>query len=485
MISILTTIYNGSEFLKEAVDSVLLQKCSYGDIEFTWELLLGVNGHGEESEVLSKARDLAKDSRIQVINLPQARGRTEALNSLRAHATGDWIAVLDCDDIWEPDKLITQMIAIHMSPAIDIIGGFCTYFGDYTGSPQLPSGWIRPEQVFLENPIINSSVLIKADIARWEDRFGLEDYDLWIRSAKNRKNIFVVPHSLVRHRIHSGSAFNGKGGQHLEDLKEFHGISARPTVVTAYYPIPSKYTIEEYTKWISQFWPYIPCNLVFYTEPRLVRLFEDIFSSRANTQVIGLPFTSLEAFHKLSPRVWIDTHTLNTEAGHSPELYAMWYEKKEFVLRTIESNPFGSNEFVWCDAGIGRYPEWIQNLQGFPARSYIPRGRMLVLQIDPFHEKDCKKDIYGIHGEFSHSSSVGGGILASDRPGWIRWSKEYDAMLLRYYLANRFIGKDQNIMASMLLEKPELAAIVMRPSKLGPIKGWFYLLFVLSGLSIS
>ena len=496
MISILTTIYNGSEFLKEAVDSVLLQKDHYDTIHIQWEWLIGINGHGEGGAPLALANSLATDPRIRVINLPEARGRTQALNTLRLQSTGDWIAILDCDDIWEPEKLITQMIAIHMSPTIDIIGTFCTYFGEHAGSPRLPSGWIRPEQVFLENPIINSSVLMRADVAVWEERFGLEDYDLWIRSAKNGKKMFIIPHPLVRHRIHSASAFNGKGGQRLDELRAYHAVSkplrsmplrsmplrSKPTVVTAYYPVPSKYPVTEYIKWITHFWPHMQCNLVFYTEPSLVGVFEAAFAKRGNTKIIGLPFLSLAAFHKLSPRIWIDTRALDSEKSHTPELYALWYEKKEFVLRTIQNNPFQSTEFVWCDAGIGRYPEWISILQGFPATECIPKGRMLVLQIDPFHQEDTIADTYGIPGRFDQRSSIGAGILASDSDGWYQWSKEYDAMLLRYHLAGRFIGKDQNIIASMILNKPSLAAIVMRPASLGPVRGWFYLLFVLSGL---
>ena len=101
---------------------------------------------------------------------------------------------------------------------------------------------------------------------------------------------------------------------------------------------------------------------------------------------------------------------------------------------------------------------------------------MLLLEIDPLKEEDCRRDVWGIPGTFDNVATFGGGILASDAEGWIRWSMAYDAMLIRYYLADRFIGKDQNIMASMILEEPSLATIVKRPAHLGPIAGWFYLL---------
>jgi hypothetical protein len=75
--------------------------------------------------------------------------------------------------------------------------------------------------------------------------------------------------------------------------------------------------------------------------------------------------------------------------------------------------------------------------------------------------------------------------MASCSTGWKAWSSAYDAMLLKYVRAGRFIGKDQNIMASMILEQPSLAVLVPRPKQLGPVAGWFYLLFFLAGLQFS
>lgn len=488
MISILTTVYNGYEFLEECAKGVIMQNCEHLDVKVTWEWWIGINGYGEGGgEAMRIAQKVgAIDPRIHVVNLPEAKGRVAALNALRSMVKGEWIAVLDCDDVWEQDKLITQMCAINMSKKpIDIVGTFCSYFGDTISmGPFLPSGWITHDDIMKANPIINSSVLIRAELADWEERFGLEDYDLWIRASKGGNTMFNVPHALVRHRIHRESAFNGKGGQDIGGLLGFH--FGRPTVVTAYYPIKSKHDVKKYMGWISDFWPKMQCNLLFYTDPALVEMFERLFAGRANTRIVGVPFTSLAAFEKLSPPVWVDTHMLDPEKSvHTPELYALWYEKKEFVSRAIAANPFSSSQFVWCDAGICRYPEWIPKIQGFPAGELIPRSKMLVLEIDPLEEKWCVPAADGIRGDLNLRASFGGGILASDIDGWNQWSRAYDAMLARYLLAGRFIGKDQNIMASVILEMPQLVNIVRRPQTMNSMQCWFYLLFYLAGLYIS
>lgn len=488
MISILTTVKGGYEFLEECAKSIFLQHCCHGTIEFQWEWWIGINGHGDSGgEALStalKIRAAWPQHSIHVINMPEVVGRVAALNTLCAHTRGEWIAILDCDDIWEQDKLLTQMIALQMSETpIDILGTHCSYFGDAVGGAILPSGWITLDSVLAENPIINSSVLLRREIAVWEDRCSLEDYDLWIRSARAGRRLFNIPHPLVRHRIHAHSSFNASGAQDLEGLRRFHGIGV--TVVSAYYPIQSKFTVEQYMGWILAFWPKTECSLVFYTEPELVPIFERLFRSMKSARVVGLPLLSLSAFERLSYKVWVNAKLLDHESSHTPELYALWYEKKEFVLRTILANPFCSDRFVWCDAGIGRIPEMNSMAKRFPQRSLIPVGKLLVLQIDPLNPEDCKVDDWGIPGKFDNVATFGGGILASDAAGWIQWSSAYDAMLMRYYLAGRFIGKDQNIMASMILQRPELAITLRRPPSLGPVAGWFYLLLFLSGARVS
>jgi glycosyltransferase involved in cell wall biosynthesis len=484
-VSILTTVYNGWEFLEECAASIYSQNCAYNDIQVEWEWLIGINGHGDDGgPALLTAARVATGPHTRVKNLTHVNGRVEALEALRIHCSpkSEWIAILDCDDIWMPDKLITQAAAILQSKnTADVIGTFCEYFGDRDGTPQLPGGWITREQIEAANPIINSSALIRTHLARWEDRFGLEDYDLWLRLIKDGRRFFNVPFPLVKHRIHASSAFNGRGTQDLEGLRRFH---RRATVVSAYYPIESKNSVESYIDWIREFWPRMQCALVFYTEPALVPLFQQMFAGK-DAVVVGLPLSSLNAFQKIEFSTWAATHSLDTEKEHTPELYALWFEKKEFVLRTIETNPFYSSTFVWCDAGIGRFPQWIPLIQGFPDSRRIPSGKMLVLQIDPFNQEDHIASADGIRGSFGTRPTVGGGILASDKEGWIAWSKEYDAMLLNYIRAGRFIGKDQNIMGSMILDNPGCAQLISRPPSLGPIGGWFYLLFYLAGLQIS
>ena len=263
------------------------------------------------------------------------------------------------------------------------------------------------------------------------------------------------------------------------------------TVVTAYYPIPSKFEPQTYLTWIQQFWPSAAACVVFFTVPNMVRGLERLLEKKINggtAKVVGLPLEEFDAYRRINPLLWKMAEEKDPEEGvlHSAELYAVWFEKKEFVRRAIELNPFGSERFVWCDAGILRNPRWAPAVcEMFPLDAHIPRGRMLVLEIDPFKDADYVRGADGIYGVgFEKRSTVGGGILASDVEGWRRWGAAYDRMFMKYVLAGRFFGKDQNIMASMILEDPGLAVRIRGPPFLPGVDAWFYLLLFLSGVAV-
>jgi len=228
-VSIITPLYNGIEFLEQCAMSVCLQNSKNEYTSFTWEWWIGVNGHGDGSQVLEQAQNIASrcsnhmDCKIHVVNLPYAKGKAEALNALVRKSQGEWIAVLDCDDTWERDKLLFQKMAVDRMPSLEVVGTYCRYFGDIVSNgPTLPAGFISKEMVFKSNPLINSSVIIRRHNAYWIDRFGLDDYDLWLRLAKRGLKMFNIPYYLVHHRIHGGSAFNGKGRQDVDGLLHYH-----------------------------------------------------------------------------------------------------------------------------------------------------------------------------------------------------------------------------------------------------------------------
>ena len=206
-------IYNGINFIEESVSSILRQTYT------NWELIIGINGHPENSPVYQTAKEYElKSNQIRVIDYVGIKGKPETLNEMVKECNGIYIALLDVDDIWNDNKLYIQ------SPKMteyDVIGTRCVYFGDLNGIvPDIPTGDISNIDFRIVNPIINSSSLMLKELCWWDPNCFVEDYDLWLRLREKGRTFFNFSDVLVKHRIHNESAFNSKGNHsHVHKLR--------------------------------------------------------------------------------------------------------------------------------------------------------------------------------------------------------------------------------------------------------------------------
>ena len=225
MISILMPIYNGIEFIHESVPSILEQTYD------KWELVIGINGHPENSEIYKTAKNFEeKSDKIRVIDFYNIKGKSNTLNEMIKYCKYNYVALLDVDDIWHPQKLEVQSIWLN---SYDVIGSNCVWFGDIEGVvPKIPIHDFSNFNFAEVNPIINSSSMIKKELCHWNEN-GIEDYDLWIRLRKLNKKFYNCPEILVKHRIHKQSAFNSKGNNNkVPSLLHSHGIKKEENIGT-------------------------------------------------------------------------------------------------------------------------------------------------------------------------------------------------------------------------------------------------------------
>ena len=210
MITILMPIYNGIEFINDSLSSIIDQTFE------EWELIIGVNGHEKSSFTYQFAVEYAKmDEKISVYDFYELKGKTDTLNKMISFAKYDYIAILDVDDIWLPEKLEKQ---VPFLKDYDVIGTQCVYFENVENvSPEIPFGDLSNVDFTKVNPIINSSSITRKELCLWKGD-GLEDYDLWLRLKNQNKKFYNIDEILVKHRIHNSSAFNSKDQN--ERLKE-------------------------------------------------------------------------------------------------------------------------------------------------------------------------------------------------------------------------------------------------------------------------
>ena len=108
-ISIVTPAYNCEKYLEEAVNSVLAQ--SFED----WELLI-IDDCSKDATWLRMQTLAKQDNRIRIFQNRQNSGSAATRNNGIRQARGEWIAFLDSDDLWRPEKLERQMSVLRKHP---------------------------------------------------------------------------------------------------------------------------------------------------------------------------------------------------------------------------------------------------------------------------------------------------------------------------------------------------------------------------------
>lgn len=218
LVSIIIPTFNSEAYLAKTFESVAAQ--TMGD----WEAI--VSDDGSTDGTVEMARDFARrDDRFKVIENPPAHHPGPTRNAGIANARGTYIAFLDSDDIWFPDKLEVQLEAIRKVANPGICYGLAEDFWDGPGEP--PRGTYKNppppsrEQQYAEtllraNHACTSTYLLERKFAEEigpftddPDLAGTEDRDFTLRALWLRPFVFV-PRALVRYRVHPESISQGQ-----------------------------------------------------------------------------------------------------------------------------------------------------------------------------------------------------------------------------------------------------------------------------------
>lgn len=218
-VTVVMPIYGVEKFVADAVESVLHQ--TFTDFEF-----IIVDDLSPD-----KSRDICEqydDPRIQIVRHSENRGLAGARNTGIRNATGEYIALLDSDDIWEPEKLERHVEHLDSNAAIGISfsrSAFINEDGEHLNTYQMPKlTGITAEHLLCRNPIGNGSAPVIRrsvfdDIEFTENLYGedekfyfddqfrqSEDIECWIRIASLTDwDIEGLTDPLTLYRLNSGS----------------------------------------------------------------------------------------------------------------------------------------------------------------------------------------------------------------------------------------------------------------------------------------
>ncbi len=252
-VSIILPLYKSRRYIRETVDSVRAQT------HHDWELIVVDDGSPDDSGDIVRAYD---DARI-VVHDRHNTGPCRSRNFGIAQATGDFIAFIDHDDIWVPEKLEKHLAHLARRPEVGVSYGpseFIDEHGASLGLFQVPKlTGIDAREILCRNPVGNGSVPIIRRAALEAVKFRLErdgqpewmyfdddsarweDVELWLRIATTTDWIFEgIPDCLTQYRIVADSiagtpdskqaAFeNGleRVRRYAPELVETHGAAAR------------------------------------------------------------------------------------------------------------------------------------------------------------------------------------------------------------------------------------------------------------------
>ncbi|HEU4721983.1 MAG TPA: glycosyltransferase family A protein [Gemmatimonadaceae bacterium] len=224
LVSAITTFLNGERFLGEAIESVLAQTHP------EWELLLVDDGSTDGATAI--ARGYAQRYPDRVTYLEHAghanRGISASRNLAIAAARGAYVAFLDADDVWVPDKLEAQLALLEASPGASAIYGNTLYWRSWTGDAAdagadyypvlgVRDGTVATPPALLVNmlrgrtavPCVHSFV-VRTDALRriggFEERFrGMFEDQAFYAKLFLSEPVLVVERSWERYRLHDDS----------------------------------------------------------------------------------------------------------------------------------------------------------------------------------------------------------------------------------------------------------------------------------------
>jgi alpha-1,6-rhamnosyltransferase len=226
-ISVIVPLYNGAAYIGRCLDSIASQQpCGY-----EVEVLICDDGSHDDSLAAARAWAAAQHPLpVQVLTHPDGgnHGVSATRNRCAASASGAFLALLDADDLWLPNKLATQMLYLEQHPEATCVCSFglnrdlaglpipgwsnTRHAGDFRQAPP-PENFRAPydfDQLLHGDPVLNSSALLRRSAF---DQAGgypgtmshqAEDWLLFLKLSLAAP-IHLIPEPLIQYSVHRDS----------------------------------------------------------------------------------------------------------------------------------------------------------------------------------------------------------------------------------------------------------------------------------------
>lgn len=207
--SVIMPVHNSAAYVASSIESVLQQ--TYRNLE----LVIINDASTDDSLKHIKESTNHCGIRVKVISFPENRGVAAARNKGLEQAAGEYIAFLDSDDLWHPEKIRLQTETLRKTGR-DLC--FVAYDMIDEAGRVIKHRPVKPDtgytDLLKENNIIFSGVLGRAECIkeqRFDPRCFHEDYLFLLELLQKGKRVRGLDRTLLQYRVHgSGKSFDKK-----------------------------------------------------------------------------------------------------------------------------------------------------------------------------------------------------------------------------------------------------------------------------------
>lgn len=266
IVSVIVPTYNVAPFIAETLESILGQ-AGVSAIEVV--VVDDGSQDGTPDVVLQMA---TTDPRLHLLRNDGPRGAASARNHGLRHASGEWVAFLDGDDLWMPDNLRLKLEAAHSDPSIQMVSS--DFYNENRANRTVPKAewpglrqsllevWHRhvgapPEagalkiqtvdrllERFLTDEVLGNTgtFLIRRQAVEALGGFDLsltvgEDLFLWLQLAERAQRMLFVHQPLMYYRYRPGSLTNSADAAHAVNAERFCRVLLQKQGFGAYRPL--------------------------------------------------------------------------------------------------------------------------------------------------------------------------------------------------------------------------------------------------------
>jgi teichuronic acid biosynthesis glycosyltransferase TuaG len=245
LVSIITPAYRCASVVGETIQSVLAQSYPH------WEMLIAEDCSPDNTrEVIEKWT--AIDPRIKLIKLDRNGGPALARNAALERAQGRWIAFLDSDDLWLPEKLEQCLEFARTRDAAFVFTGFRRIPsaggepGRYIGVPAT----LNYRQLLGNTAIATSTVMLdtsRTDKIRMRTTY-YDDFDCWLQVLKKGIAAHGLDADLMRYRMMAKSVSRNKGKSALKVWRAYRDLEGLNIPFSIWYF--TQYAVRGVTKYL-------------------------------------------------------------------------------------------------------------------------------------------------------------------------------------------------------------------------------------------